>query len=79
MNKSYFMQIFCITLMLMLATPTFAQKKSSKGKKANPYATVPSSLMSIVYNLSKKEATICVNRDYAKKFSFCFDRDVSMK
>ena len=45
MKKSYYIQIVCIILMLMFAMPTFAQKKSSKSKKANPYATVPASLI----------------------------------
>ncbi len=45
MKKSYFIQMVCIALMLMLAMPTFAQKKSSKSKKDNPYATVPASLI----------------------------------
>ena len=45
MKKSYSIQMLCIALMLMLTMPTFAQKKSSEGKKGNPYATVPSSLI----------------------------------
>lgn len=45
MKKSCFIQMVCIALMLMLAMPAFAQKKSSKSKKDNPYATVPASLI----------------------------------
>jgi len=45
MKKSYFIQMVCIALMLMLTMPTFAQKKINKSKKANPYATVPASLI----------------------------------
>ena len=45
MKKSYSIQMLCVALMLMLAMSTFAQRKSSKGKKANPYATVPASLI----------------------------------
>lgn len=45
MKKRYLIQMVCIALMLMLAMPTVAQKKTSKGKKANPYATVPASLI----------------------------------
>ena len=45
MKKSHFIQMVCIALMLMLAMPAFAQKKSSKSKKDNPYATVPASLI----------------------------------
>ena len=45
MKKSYFIQMVCIALMLMLAMPTFAQKKSSKSKMANLYANLPASLI----------------------------------
>ena len=45
MKKYHFRQLICIVLMQMLFIPTFAQKKSSKGEKANHYATVPARLI----------------------------------
>ena len=45
MKKSQVIQMVCFAFMLMLAMPTFAQKKSSKSKKTNPYAIVPANLI----------------------------------
>lgn len=45
----------------------------------NPMDATSHTQWSVVYNLSKKEATICVNRDYGKKYFFGFGKGVVVR
>lgn len=45
----------------------------------NPTDATSHTQWSVVYNLNKKEAKICVNRDYAKKFFFSFEKGVHVE